>query len=60
MTKTDTTGRAVVAVEWDGHCHPIWRYQDELHLPDHEQTRPVVHDPTRANCFAPACRRSTL
>lgn len=48
--------REVVTIGWDGHSHPIRRYRDELHLPDHERARPDLPDLTRARCFSQACR----
>ena len=36
--------REIVCVGWDGQSKPIYRYRDELDLPDHQQTR-VTRNP---------------
>lgn len=48
---TSTAKPEIVVVGWDGRSDPIFRYRDDVHLPDHQQRivapehRPV---PTKA------------
>lgn len=36
--------RVIVVVGWDGRSNPIYRFYDELDLPDHMRSRPSVEE----------------
>ena len=52
---TDTTNqRNIVSVGLNGRSLPMWRYKDELHLPDHQRAI-VSRDDLRANDISTCC-----
>jgi hypothetical protein len=39
-----TMNREIVSVGWDGRSNPMYRYRDELALPDHMRARPLLSE----------------